>query len=149
MTHYGSVCVCVKKSVNVNSKLKNTWQPCRRSLAKKVERKGRVGSRKELKHGDAAMDEQHFGYRIGCQTQKGRGMGRADIVDIVEHAHDRDRSQTDPEAMHDLKCQTRFGCVTFEVGQRQNSNGKRKMENRSEEPKNRRTFGILLKFSYK
>lgn len=80
-------------------------------------------AKKELKHGDAAMDEQLFGYRIGCQTQKGRGMEHTDVVDIHSE-HTRSTLQPD-EPFLDLKCQTRFGCITFEVGR---SEQKKKIE---------------------
>lgn len=56
---------------------------------------------------------------LAAKHRRGVAWEGPKVVDIVEHAHDRVCSQTDPEAMHDLKCQTRFGCVTFEVGQRQ------------------------------
>lgn len=74
---------------------------------------GRVGRRKELKHGDAAMDEQLFGYRIGCTNTEGAWHGGR----CRWHSREHTRSTLPPdEPFPDLKCQTRFGCITFEVG---------------------------------
>lgn len=93
---------------------------------------GRVGRRKELKHGDAAMDEQLFGYRIGCTNTEGAWHGGR----CRSHSREHTRSTLPPdEPFPDLKCQTRFGCITFEVGrsearetEKRKSNGKWKIE---------------------
>lgn len=108
----------------------HTWQPCRRSLANG----GRVGRQK--KSWNMATPQWMSNFLATALAAKHR-RGVAWSTDVVDIHSEHTRSTLQPdEAFPDLKCQTRCGCITLEVGRNRNrkrkSNGKWKRENRKE-----------------
>lgn len=79
------------------------------------------------------MDEQLFGYRIGCQTQKGRAM-QTDVVDTVASIHDRHCSQTNHSPISSVRLDSVASRLKWAAARQEKQKKKieGKMENRKE-----------------